>query len=449
MRTRMCDLPSKLVGEKILTKVPITSLGQVRSTCKLWDGLSKDWILGKEAASRTQQFLGFMTMDSKVCSLRFNLRSKDGEQEQEEAQEGEEAVDVSVKQVDILNQVEISKVYQCEGLLLCVAKDNSRLVAWNPYLGQTRTIEPRKSFHKRDVYALGFDKKTRNHKILRYLDYQEGKEHLFAFEFYDFGSNSWRLVEVRPDWEVASGHRGVSLKGDTYFFAQEKIGRDFFDPTFRSSRSSVYSRGFGRVLDCDDFLLCFDFTREKMGPRLPLPFHTLPPLGEIVSLSCVREEQLAVLFQHGGEEEIREELDVWVTTRIDPEDVSWTKFLTFDMRPQARLGVGQLHKHPSFFIDEQEKVAVVFDVMEFSNKDNQPSYHTAFVFGQDGYFKPVLLGEAPNIYTGRFSTWKMYCPPIVCSSSYLPSLVQIKLNNPRKRKERLVILHSFLASLTS
>uniref|UniRef100_A0A1J3CRB2 F-box/kelch-repeat protein n=1 Tax=Noccaea caerulescens TaxID=107243 RepID=A0A1J3CRB2_NOCCA len=129
MRTRMCDLPPKLVGEKILTKLPITSLREVRSTCKLWEGLSKDWILGKEAAAR-QQFLGFMTMDSKVCSLRFNLRKE------------EDAVDLSIKQVDILNQVEISKVFHCDGLLLCVAKDNSRLVAWNPYLGQTRSIGP-------------------------------------------------------------------------------------------------------------------------------------------------------------------------------------------------------------------------------------------------------------------------------------------------------------------
>uniref|UniRef100_A0A1J3I1M8 F-box/kelch-repeat protein n=1 Tax=Noccaea caerulescens TaxID=107243 RepID=A0A1J3I1M8_NOCCA len=219
-----------------------------------------------------------MTMDSKVCSLRFNLRKE------------EDAVDLSIKQVDILNQVEISKVFHCDGLLLCVAKDNSRLVAWNPYLGQTRSIGPRKSFHRLDSYALGYDNKTRNHKILRFLDYYDvsHKQHLFAFEIYDFSSNSWRNVEVRPDWEVDFHQRGLSLKGNTYFFAHEKLLVDFFDPIPRSSS------GRGIVItDFESFLLCFDFTRETIGPRLPLPFHSYNE--ETVSLSCLREDQLAVL----------------------------------------------------------------------------------------------------------------------------------------------------------
>lgn len=36
-------------------------------------------------------------------------------------------------------QVKISQVSHCEGLLLCTLKDdNTRFVIWNPYLGQTR-----------------------------------------------------------------------------------------------------------------------------------------------------------------------------------------------------------------------------------------------------------------------------------------------------------------------
>ena len=67
MMKRICDLPPKLVGAKILSKVPITSLGQVRSTCKLWDRLTRDWIVGKEAAekARQHQFLGFVTVNFK------------------------------------------------------------------------------------------------------------------------------------------------------------------------------------------------------------------------------------------------------------------------------------------------------------------------------------------------------------------------------------------------
>ena len=43
------------------------------------------------------------------------------------------------------------------------------------------------------------------------------------------------------------------------------------------------------------FLLCFDFTSERFGPRLPLPFHSSDE--ETVTLSCIRDEQLAVLYQ--------------------------------------------------------------------------------------------------------------------------------------------------------
>ncbi|CAA7023637.1 unnamed protein product [Microthlaspi erraticum] len=381
MTTRICDLPPKLVGEKILTKVPITSLREVRLTCKLWLSLSQDWILGQEAAATRQQFLGFMTMDDKVCSLKFNLRKE------------ENLIDLSFKQVETLNQVEISKVFYSDGLLLCVAKDNSRLVAWNPYLGQTITIRPRTSFHRLDNYAIGYDKKTRNHKILR--------------------------LEVTPDWEMEFFQRGVSVKGNSYFYAQGKLMSDL--TSFREGEGL-------HITDCADFLLCFDFTREKMGPRLPLPFHAF---GDTVTLSCVRQEQLAALYQQG--EDYSDALEVWVTTRVEPEDVSWSMFLKVDMKPHTSLGVGRIQDdYGSFFIDEEEKVVVVFDVDGFLHTEESPRYHTAFVIGEDGYFKTVSLGEAPNIYkldrvwvTGHFYVPQHFSPPLVCSSSYLPSLVQL------------------------
>ncbi|CAN6875828.1 unnamed protein product, partial [Brassica oleracea] len=148
------DLPLELVGDKILSKVPITSLRAVRSTCKLWNSLSKEWMLGKAPASK-RQFMSLMTMDYKVYSLRIHLHI-----------DKYKKVDISRKHlyINILNQVEISKVFHCHGLLLCVLKDKSRLVVWNPYLGQTRWIEPRTNFHKCVRYAFGYDK-NRNHKI--------------------------------------------------------------------------------------------------------------------------------------------------------------------------------------------------------------------------------------------------------------------------------------------
>ncbi|CAL9216363.1 unnamed protein product [Arabidopsis halleri] len=298
-RTSMCDLPPELVG-MIFTKIPITSVRTVRSTCKSWNALTKNWILGKASAAR-QQFLGFMTMDSKVCSIRFLLRrSKDKEDEKD-------LVDLSIKQVDLLNQVEISKVFHCDGLLLCVAKDHSRLVVWNPYLGQTKCVGPRTDFNILDRYALGFDKINCHHKILRFVEITR----VPRYEIYDFSSNSWRVLEVTRDWEIdpwaLGGGGGVSVKGNCYFFACENV-------------LNLEEDENGEVTDREDFLLCFDFTTETFGPRLPLPFHSC--IDEAVTLSCVRDEQLAVLYQNEGFSEDRfSTVEFWVTTGIEPNSV--------------------------------------------------------------------------------------------------------------------------------
>ncbi|CAH8253603.1 unnamed protein product [Arabidopsis lyrata] len=376
-RTSMCDLPPKLVGEKILTKIPITSLRAVRSTCKLWKTLTKDWVLGKASAAR-QQFLGFMTMDSKVCSIRFHLcRNKDKE----------DLIDLSIKQVDLLNQVEISKVYHCDGLLLCVAKDNSRVVVWNPYLGQTRWIRPRTESNIGDSYALGYD----INRFSRSLP--PGK---------------WTLI----------------IASNTYFFAHE-------------DSHSVETDEDGEITDLEDFLLCFDFTTETFGLRLPLPFHST--IDATVTLSNVRDQQLAVLYHNEGlhSDDRFTTVEFWVTTSIEPNSVSWSKFLIVDMRPIALAGVlFDNYMGATFFIDEEEKVAAVFDLDGYLRTESA-RYHTAFISGKDGFFKPVTLGVAPNVgkpcpRTGHIPT--TYRPPLVCSSSYLPSLVQV--NQPRKRKER-------------
>lgn len=76
------------------------------------------------------------------------------------------------------------------------------------------------------------------------------------------------------------------------------------------------------------FLICFNFTMERFGPRLGLPFR--PYVEDTVTLSIVREDQLAVLFQR----EDTFHMEIWVTTKIEPQVVSWSKvFLSVDMEP--------------------------------------------------------------------------------------------------------------------
>jgi arginine/glutamate-rich protein 1 len=78
----------------------------------------------------------------------------------------------------------------------------------------------------------------------------------------------------------------------------------------------------------------------------------------------------------------------------------------------------------SFFIDQENKVAVVFDL----DPSQICRYQTAYIIGQEygGYFNSVNIGEVPNLWipgsVGYADTTS--CIPPVCSS-YVPSLVQI------------------------
>ncbi|KAG7584273.1 F-box associated domain type 1, partial [Arabidopsis suecica] len=338
--TMLFDLSQDLV-EEILSRVPITSLGAVRSTCKSWNLLSKNRILCN--AKPRNQFLGFMMMGyNRLSSMRFNLHGILNE-------DMEEFFDPSIKEIgNLLNQGEIIyKVLYCDGLLLlCVNKKrDTRLLVWNPYLGQTRWIQPKITMTTTCIYALGYDN-NQNHKILRVFDNQG------YYEIYDFKYNSWRAFDVIPNWEIDLCRGGASVNGNTYFWTQERMeGYDSFQTPY--------------------FLICFDFTAERFGQVLPLPFQHHDDDENTGILSFVKEEKLSVLYQcmHS----------------------SFNK--TCD----------------GFFIDEDKKVVVVFDL------DEQEDYINAYIIGENICLKKVDLGEVRTLYC-----------PIVCSSSYVPSLVKIK-----------------------
>ncbi|KAJ4880914.1 F-box/kelch-repeat protein [Raphanus sativus] len=203
-----------------------------------------------------------------------------------------------------LDRIEISRIFHCSGLLLCITKDKSRLVVWNPCSGQTRWIEPPRNSHYDilDRYALGYEKYSQQRpslKVLRFVDDVDTRvnRRVTKFEIYNLSSNSWKVVDGvnDPDWEIESHHYGVSLKGgNTYWCARQK-----HDPPR------------------PDFLICFDFTTERFGPRLPLPFRTF--WEETVTLSSVRETQLAVLCQKSSSQVFT--VKIWITSEIGPNTV--------------------------------------------------------------------------------------------------------------------------------
>ncbi|CAG7862366.1 unnamed protein product [Brassica rapa] len=368
--TTMSNLPEELVRE-ILSRVPLTSLRKLRCTCRTWNALSKTQVFGKETARN--QFLGFTVINGRVCSLRLDFQGIHNKGD---------LVHKSTKKISKLDHTKTEEVFHSDGLLLCV-RNRSNFVVWNPYLGQTRCIPPAsRDFRFYDMFCFGYDKNNRNHKILRFC--YDNDESLFCFELFDFKTSSWRLLDIEPDVDLDVYRSGVSLKGNTYFVAQ-------------TNRPGVI-----------DVLLCFDFTTERFWR--PLPFHY--DAVEHVVLSCVREEKLAVLYQ------IENTMEIWITTKIEYDDVSWSKFLEVEMTPLNGFDYDFDTETESFFIDEDKKFAVVGGECE-----NKPicRYQTAHIIGQDGYLKSVRTAE---------------CPKPLVFSSYLPSLVQLEINQRSKRKPK-------------
>ncbi|KAG7578573.1 F-box domain [Arabidopsis thaliana x Arabidopsis arenosa] len=337
--TIISDLPWDLV-EEILSKTSITSLRAIGSTCKRWNTLSKDESFRKNHCGKaSKEFLLNMTChydyeSDQISPTRFNLQNiKD--------------LPSSLKKIgnnDMLCPFTIFNVYQCDGLLLLVTTDNLRVVVWNPYLAQTRWIETQNKRLVTDLYAIGYDNKN-NHKVMWFSSMLFVKH-----KIYDFKSNSWRVLDITCD---CSFRRGASLKGNTYFVAKN-----------------------------EKEIICFDFTTERFGPCMNLPFDFD---GTDVTLSCVREEQLAV-FVHSCWTGTYS-MEIWITTKIEPNAVSWSKFLEVEVQDVYGSFLSQFEVY-SFFIDKEKKVAVV------SGGDcDSFGYHTSIVVGKDGCIEKTDLGD--------------------------------------------------------
>ncbi|KAL1202685.1 putative F-box protein [Cardamine amara subsp. amara] len=380
--------------EEVFSRLPLTSLRGFRSSCKNWNTLSKDRSFTKKHLARAKaaagsEFMAVMVMQFRVYLISVNLH---GVHEGVDPSINHQGKLVSLKYSD---RVDISRVYHCDGLVLCITKDYTRFVVWNPYLGQTLKVTSPHPILDCYNYAIGYEKRKshRNYKVLRFVD--SGRGGFVEYKIYEFNSNSWRVLDVTCYWYIAPDARGVSIKGNTYWFARHK--------SVRITHEAIYFL---------TFLICFDFTSERFGPPLPMPFRSC--VEDTLTLSSVREEQLAVLFQRSD----TLYMEIWITTKIEPKTVLWSKvFLAVDMKPLS--GFQFLFTFGSFLIDEEKKVVVVFDKdIDVMNTTR----NIAYIIGEDGYFKEVDLGE---------STDKFRCP-VVCS--YVPSSVRIKKGGKRKKR---------------
>ncbi|CAL9222516.1 unnamed protein product, partial [Arabidopsis halleri] len=273
----MSDLPADLV-EEILSRVPAISLKRLRSTCKQWNALFKNRGFAKKHIRKApKQSLVLLWKCYRVCSICVNLNV---------APSIEFMGALSIKDFRYNSkQVNIARVFHCDGLLLCTTKDD-RLVVWNPCLGENRWIPLRtdykgKTDYNRDtMFSLGYqnNKSCRSYKILKWWNCNEPNHHVVGLEIYEFSSDSWRVLDKVDLGFYLETNSCVSLKGNTYWH----------DPDLS-----------------EKFFHSFDFTRERFK-RLCLPPN---PKSCYTVLSVVRKEQLSVLHQNFDTSKI----DIWMT----------------------------------------------------------------------------------------------------------------------------------------
>lgn len=155
--TKMSNLPRDL-AEEVLSKVPLTSLRKFRSTCKEWKTLSKRRSFAKkhlgQASVGAASHKVVMMMDLRIYLMSINLNNKNDES----------CIKHEGKLISGSDEVDVSRVFHCDGLLLFIPKDSTRVVLCNPYSGQTRFIESTFCFRNwwNYSYALGYEKSTKS-----------------------------------------------------------------------------------------------------------------------------------------------------------------------------------------------------------------------------------------------------------------------------------------------
>lgn len=178
------------------------------------------------------------------------------------------------------------------------------------------------------IFALGYvnTKSGRSYKIIRCWKryrYSCCETNGPVVETYEFSSYSWRVLDDVTLDEVP--HGCVSIKGNIYW-------------------ANTYTT--------DDFLLCFDFTKERVK-SMCLPQFQYSGCNVV---SVVGEEKLALLHLS----KFTSKMDMWVTIDTDTKAaLRWRKSFTVDEPDYVPLPM-------SFLLDEEKEVALFCACSEVS-----------------------------------------------------------------------------------
>ena len=263
--------------------------------------------------------------------------------------------------------IEKAATSQRERVVLVITGDtNDHVISVNPYDFHNKTFGP--SLNRKGILIaqknsdkVGFVQRVFHCNGLLLCIWRRNKRRLLVYNPY-WGKTRWIECPRQRSYEMFAFGYDKSC-------ASHKIVR---------LSTSDKDKQSGK-----NFLQCFDFTREGLGPRLPISCEFF----SFASLSSVKEEKLALLFKH----QCGTKVDVWVTDKIEPGAVSWSKL--FKVETLQLLCHGCMFG--SFLIDKEKKTVVVFYI--YGGCYTKSRY---IIDGESGDIRQVerIVSQYSNLY---------------------------------------------------
>ncbi|XP_023633071.1 putative F-box/kelch-repeat protein At1g32430 [Capsella rubella] len=346
-------LPWVLV-EEILTRVPPTSLVRLKAVCKRWNTLFNDKTFIKNH-KKTFQFV--LTTRSKIYSVSVSPK-----------------LEVSVLTIDTPGRLKsqiLVRLVDSSGFLLCGMDKGA--VVWNPWLSQTRCIEPEVNtpLHL-NFLGIGYDNNRRVDEIVYKTLLVYNMDSDSTWKIHEFASDAWKDEE------------------------QEKAKYT------TSTTSSSTTRGFIRVMYHFSGVVSLNGTFEEFSPFCDLPCGK-NHLRDALVLRVFREDQFSLLKQCY----VTKKVEVWVTTnKIDDQygrDVKWTSFMEVSIPNMPDLVEIKSYAQPSYFLDDDKRLVIC--------SCDETGRAWIYVVGENKLISKVQLDSVVD-------PWPFHC-------TYFPSLVQI------------------------
>ncbi|CAN6974748.1 unnamed protein product [Brassica rapa subsp. trilocularis] len=317
------NVPCDLIVE-ILSHVPPKSLIRFRTVSKQWNTLINDKAFINNNKT-TSQF--FLATKSKIYGVRVNPK-----------------IEVSELTLDIpaLESLLPRHLINCEGLLLCSMGKGA--VVWNPYLGQTRWIEPESNHPLIKFYGIGYDYDNRYKTLASYKKYWATKT---SWKTHDFSSNAWKDLHTMVMISDSSTHQkggsntfhttcGLSLNGTWYRIASYDKTKYLF------------------------FLINFDFSIEAFYKFCDLPCEDNHHQDTLV-IGAFKGDRFSLLKQS----HLTKKIQIWLTkNKIHNKggaDVEWMNFMEVSAPNLPTLVQTRSYSQPSFFIDDKRLVVCSCD----------------------------------------------------------------------------------------